>query len=375
MNSSVRYHLLDACARGLPAKSPEMNTVVIYSPGHLGDILHEVPMLRRLREGNPDAMLIWLVGPWSEALARRYAGLADEIHVFGPNLPPFTRGKREWRQGLWTQWRLALALRRKGVDVLVGAADPVARFLANAICPRLWIGVGEWRPPRVRKSIRTCFHPYEKDRYEADALADLLREIGIESKVDHLEYQVTADEEQTAADFLQAEGVDPVVPLVILAPGSGWQGKNWLPERYGEVADWLRREKSCQMAWVGTREELALVPAGASGDFNWMGKTPLPLLVAVMARARMFVGNDGGLMHFAAAMDVPTVTIWGPTSPGKWGPKGPLHRQIRKVESCAGCIYWDYRESCRHDHRCMKAVTTLDVLDAIESVWSNEAQF
>ena len=91
----------------------------------------------------------------------------------------------------------------------------------------------------------------------------------------------------------------------------------------------------------------------------------LALLAAVMERARLFVGNDGGLLHLAAAMDVPTVSIWGPTSPGKWGPQGAIHRQIRKVEHCDGCIYWDYREICRHDHACMKAVAPEDVQAAI----------
>ena len=119
------------------------------------------------------------------------------------------------------------------------------------------------------------------------------------------------------------------------------------------------------MAWVGGPGEEPLVPKSRDRDFNGVGKTALPLLAAVMERARLFVGNDGGLLHLAAAMDVPTVSIWGPTSPGKWGPQGAIHRQIRKVEHCDGCIYWDYREICRHDHACMKAVAPEDVQAAI----------
>ena len=113
---------------------------------------------------------------------------------------------------------------------------------------------------------------------------------------------------------------------------------------------------------------VAAVPADRAIDFNWIGKTPLPLLAAVLARADLFVGNDGGLLHLAAALDVPTVSIWGPTSPGKWGPKGPIHRQSRKVERCEGCIYWDYRETCRHDHACMQAVAVQEVQAAINEL-------
>ena len=137
-----RYNALDRAARLLPPPVRAAAARVVYTPGHLGDVLHAVPMLKALRHGKPEAKIIWLVGPWSAALARRYAGLVDEIRIFGPNLPNYARGRREWRQSAWRQWRLALDLRRNGVDVLVGPMDGVGRFLANALCPRLWTGIG-----------------------------------------------------------------------------------------------------------------------------------------------------------------------------------------------------------------------------------------
>jgi len=363
-----RYPLLDLCARWRSFSKKERNAIVVYSPGHLGDILHVVPMLKALREGKPNAKIIWLVGPWSEALAHRYEGLVDEIRIFGPNLPQYTRGKREWCQSAWRQWWMAMALRGEGVEILIAPANGVGRFLANAVCPEHWVGIGDWRPRRVRPEVRTTFQPYEKDRYEADAWTGLLQPLGIEAKVDHLDYAVTSDERQAASDFLKAEGVDSTRPLALIAPGSGWSGKNWRPERFAAVADWLGHQKGFQVAWVGGESEQKLIPASRTDDFNWLGKTSLPLLTAVMETAKLFVGNDGGLLHFAAAVDLPTVSIWGPTRPGKWGPKGERHRQIRKVEQCDGCIYWDYRESCHHDHKCMKAVSIKEVQSAIESI-------
>lgn len=362
-----RYLFLAECARRL-RPVPRGNAIVVCTPGHLGDVLHVVPMLKALRQSKPAAKIVWLVGPWSEVLARRYAACVDEIRVFGPNLPPYTRGKREWRQSLWRQWRMALALRAEGVDVFIGPMDGVGRFLANAICPRIWIGIGDRRPPRVRGEIETVVQPYEKDRYEADALCERLAPLGIAASAPRLEYAVVPGEQIAADVFLKAEKVDMARPLVLIAPGSGWRGKNWLPERFGEVAEWLAKEKDFQIAWVGGSGEKSLVPAVRASDFMWTGKTPLPLLAAVMERTQLLICNDGGLLHLAAALNVPTVSIWGPTSPGKWGPKGPLHRQVRKVERCEGCIYWDYRETCRHNHACMQAVAVQDVQVAISEL-------
>lgn len=368
MGERVRYRLLGGLARKLPRREGSKGIVALYSPGHLGDVLHAVPMLKMLRAGRPDSKIIWLVGPWSEELARRYARHVDEIRVFGPNLPPYVRGKREWSQSAWRQWHMAMALRREGVEVLIGPMDAVGRFLANAICPRHWIGIGDRRPPRVRPEIQTHVQCYEKDRYEADALCGLLKPLGIEGHADRLEYAVTPEEEEFAEHFRRAEGVVLNRSLALIAPGSGWGGKNWFPERFGAVAEWLVAEKGFQVAWVGGPGEEPLVPKGRDRDLNWVGKMSLPFLAAMMKGARLFIGNDGGLLHLAAALDVPTVSIWGPTSPGKWGPKGPIHRHLRKVERCEGCIYWDYREICRHDHACMKAVPAGEVQNAIEEV-------
>lgn len=363
-----RYPALDFAARRLPVPAARGDVWAVFTPGHLGDVLHAVPMLRALRNARPETKIFWLVGPWSRELAQRYAQLVDEIRIFGPNLPNYVRGKREWRQSAWSQWRQALDLRRLGPDVLIAPLDAPGRFLANAACPRIWVGIGERRPPRVRPDIATVVQPYEKDRYEADAWCGLLEPLGIAARAERLEYEATPEERRAAEDFLKSAGVNVERPLVLIAPGSGWSGKNWLPERFGEVAAWLSTERNAQIAWIGGPEEAALVPAARAGDFHWFGQVPLPVLAAVLPRARVFVGNDGGLLHFAAAQGVPTVSIWGPTSPGKWGPKGEHHRQIRKVERCKGCIYWDYRETCRHDRICMKAIEVNDLKEAIRAV-------
>ena len=363
----LRYAILGEMARCLPI-APSGSTLLVSSPGHLGDILQSIPMLKALREGCPSLKIIWLVGPWSKELAERYKAYVDEIRILGPNLPPYTRGRSEWRQGVVRQWEEVVGLRREKIETLIAPADGFGRYLANAVCPRLWVGIGEWRSPRIRASIETVFLPYEKDRYEADALCRCLKPLGIDAHADRLEYAVTEEERLAAGRFWAAQRMDSLKPLALIAPGSGWPGKNWMPERFGELAEWLSDGKRYQVAWVGGRGEEPLVPSQRHADANWVGKTSLPLMAALMERASLFVGNDGGAMHFAAALDVPTVTAWGPTNPGKWGPKGSIHRQVRRMERCAGCVYWDWRASCRHDRACMTAIRVAEMKAAVEFV-------
>lgn len=374
---SARYYLLDALARRWPARRGAGDALVVYSPGHLGDMLQTVPMMRRLRREWPGRKIVWLVAPWSETLARRYEKFSDDICVFTPMQNVLLRNYARGRQGLWRQWKILMDLRRHGVEDLISTlpVNSIARFVANALLPKRWIGVDDRRPPRVHPLIRTEFFPYEKARHEAEFLLGMLKPMGVVSEEEDaaLSYEVTDAERNEAAAFLKAEGVREDRPLVLVAPGSGWNGKNWPAVRFGEVAARLTREGRVQVAWTGGTGEAGLFPASRQGhDFDWMGRLSLSLLAAVMERAALWVGNDSGPMHLAAAIGCPTVSLWGPTDPRKWGPHGEIHRAIRKRERCPDCIY-GYRQMCeKPNHDCMTAIDVDEVAALCAAVLRGE---
>lgn len=371
-----RYHILDALARRLPAPPappPGAPTAaVVFTPGHLGDILHAAPMLRALRDARPGWHVAWLVGPWSLALAQAYASLVAEIIPFAPDHLSYHRGDARLRQSAAAQWRLAMRLRRLAPALFLTTANesPEARWLANALRPALWSGMGDHRPPRLHPSIQTHFTPYAGDTHEALAKLSLLRPLGIEPDpaVATLFYPLAPDLRDSADSFLSAERVDPARPLVLISHGSGWPGKNWPLDRYLALARWLAGEKRAQVAWLGTSAEAAALPPSARPlpGLDWMGRLSLSLLAAVMARATVWVGNDTGPMHLAAAAGCPTLSLWGPTEPAKWAPRGPAHRHIRLHPRCPGCTYWDPAARClRPTHECMEAIPLSQVQSAL----------
>ena len=71
-------------------------------------------------------------------------------------------------------------------------------------------------------------------------------------------------------------------------------------------------------------------------------------------------------MHLAAAAGCPTVSLWGPTEPGKWAPRGEKHRYIRRMERCPGCEYWNPAKHClQPNHACMEAISVEEVEEAV----------
>jgi ADP-heptose:LPS heptosyltransferase len=265
-----------------------------------------------------------------------------------------------------------MRLRRRAPAAFISTANesPEARWLANMLRPALWTGMGDRPPPRVHRSIEVRFTPYDKDAPEALAKLSLLRPLGIDPgpSAGGLFYPLSADARADASDFLSAEGIDSARPLVLLSHGSGWPGKNWPLDRYLDLARRLTAGNRAQVAWLGTPAEAAALPPGARPlpGLDWMGRLPLPLLAAVMARATAWVGNDTGPMHLAAAVGCPTLSLWGPTEPAKWAPRGPPHRHIRLHPRCSGCTYWDPASRClRPTHECMEAIATDLVMSAL----------
>jgi heptosyltransferase-2 len=96
------------------------------------------------------------------------------------------------------------------------------------------------------------------------------------------------------------------------------------------------------------------------------GETTLPELIGVISRCRLFLTNDSGPMHLAAAQGIPVVAVFGPTDWRETAPVGTLHEIVREGVECAPC---KLRE-CHIDHVCMKKVTVDRVFDAVRSVWA-----
>jgi heptosyltransferase-1 len=122
--------------------------------------------------------------------------------------------------------------------------------------------------------------------------------------------------------------------FAIINPGAGWQAKCWPAERYGQVARGVARMGIRCLVNCGPGEEVAANDVmAASGGSAVVRQFSIGQLIAITRRARLFVGGDTGPMHLAAALRVPVVGIFGPTSPSRNGPYGTAAEVLRNPES------------------------------------------
>jgi heptosyltransferase-3 len=116
-----------------------------------------------------------------------------------------------------------------------------------------------------------------------------------------------------------------------LHPGSGDAKKNWPREKFEGLAGRLKGE-GCAVRWVlGPAEEEFSLPKGSEAWRN----VPLPELASLLSVCEVFVGNDSGIAHLAAAVGCPTVALFGASDPDIWAPYGPIVQVIKAPRTLA----------------------------------------
>jgi ADP-heptose:LPS heptosyltransferase len=257
----------------------------------LGDLLTAVPALRALRRGCPGHDLV-LAAPAALDPLVRLAGVAER-RCDASGLAPLV-----WQGGAPD---VAVNLHGRGPQShrLLGALSP--RRLVAFGCPAAGHAGPEWRD----------------DEHERDRWCRLVRE-GL---------LVPADPADLA---LRRPASQPAAPgAVVVHPGAAYPARRWPADRFAEVARVLV-DGGHEVVVTGGADEVALAGevaagAGLTARAVLAGRTDLPALSAQVASARLVVCGDTGVAHLATAFGTPSVLLFGPTPPARWGPpaEGP----------------------------------------------------
>jgi heptosyltransferase-2 len=308
-----------------------------------------LPALRAIRGRYPEAHIAILAKPWVAAL---YEGERSVDTVIPLDL------KARWKQ--------ALGLRGEKFDLAVlfpnSFESALLVFLTGA---RRRIGYArDGRAPLLTDAIATP-RSGEIPRHERFYYLELLRRAGLMDTLP-ANPEIHLDGADEAAErgrrIFGTRGVK--LPVLGVSPGAAYgSAKRWLPERFAEAAARLADSVGGSVAVFGSAGERAMCAevAAACAAHNFAGATTLREFIDMVAACRLFLTNDSGAMHIAAALGVPSVTVFGPTDEAATGPCGANARIVREPVDCAPC---KLRE-CPIDHRCMTRVTVESVVAAV----------
>ncbi len=141
-----------------------------------------------------------------------------------------------------------------------------------------------------------------------------------------------------------------------------------MPEHFAEVATAISEKTKRKWTLIGTDKDKAIgeTIASALGEncTNRIGQTTMDELISELRSCRALLTNDTGTMHLAALLGLPVVAVFGSTGPALTGPVGNGHVIVRHHVECSPC----FLRECPIDFRCMKEVTTQQVVDAMMSI-------
>ncbi len=174
-------------------------------------------------------------------------------------------------------------------------------------------------------------------------------------------------EKQKKVDGILAEaGVDFAKPLVAIHPGAGRVQKLWNISGFVEVVDWLTLQ-GCQVVFVGGPDEVEraelVMEQLARPAISFAGKLSLGELFPLLVRSAVFLGNDSGPMHMAAAMGTPVVAMFSYADEHKWGPRADHFVVLRGQDVCTPCI----KKKCS-EPRCITSLSPDLVKEALASL-------
>ena len=197
--------------------------------------------------------------------------------------------------------------------------------------------------------------------------------LGIDNTNQQPRFVIPQEEKEKAALFLQQEGIDIERDIICLQPFSLRQYKELAPEKYVQLIQWLRATHDAQIIITGSPTERERATAIArccdAGVWNLTGKTSINLYGAVLSLCRLFIGVDSAGQHIAAAADVPTVIIYGPSQAEAWAPRGEQHLIVQKDLPCVPCR----RMGCDDTERseCLETLPLEEIIPAIQKQMQN----
>lgn len=162
-----------------------------------------------------------------------------------------------------------------------------------------------------------------------------------------------------------------------VAPGSGHAKKNWPLGHYYEVSRALAWQYRLQVVWLAGPVEASLIaylkPLAAAQGQVLLADAPLAQVAAALSRCRLFLGNDSGLSHLAAALGGPRVLVlFGPTDPAVWAPAGPGVRVLSGVCPQAPCARgFLLREISCPQQQCLEDLSPARVMEIAGAILSS----
>jgi heptosyltransferase-2 len=356
--------IIKIMGKASPIPFSDAKKILIRSANWVGDAVMSLPAINSVRLSFPRAEIFILAKPWVAEIFQKNP-VVDQVYFFqSPGI----------HQGLRGKWRLARQLKEEGFElaILLQNAFEAALISFLAGIPRRagyntdGRGFMLTHPVALRKEI-------EKG-HQVDYYLEMVESLGFQRAKRIPSLQVSAERREEAGRMLQSFRLQESQRVVGISPGATYgSAKQWYPERYAELADRIARNLGARILMFGSEGDKKVALQVRQNTriplIDLTGVTTLGQAMALISYCGLFITNDSGLMHVAAALGVPVIAIFGSTNPERTGPVGEVCRVVRKPIPCAPCL----KTECPEDRRCMGLISVDEVYEEVKTILSSKS--
>jgi heptosyltransferase-2 len=342
--------------------------ILIRATNWVGDAIMALPALRAVRKRFPEAEIAIVARPYVADISRDQA-ICDQLIAYDP---------KGLHSGISGRERLASELRAQKFDValLLQNAFDAAWLAWRANIPERIGYARDGRSFLLTKAVLLPKHG-EIPAHEKFYYLELLRRAGWLDSMPNEEFislSIPEEKRQSADEFLYKSGVRRGALRIAIGAGASYgSAKCWPPPRFAKVANRLQSEADADVILFGTSAEAGVAAAISvemqQPPIDLTGKTAIADLPALLSQCHLFIGNDSGAMHVAAAVGLPVVAVFGPTDSEGTAPVTPRCTIVQQKPYCSPC----FLRRCPTDHRCMTAITA-GMVEAAARPWLSSIQ-
>ncbi len=294
----------------------DIHKILFITLSNLGDIILTTPVLEKLHDEFPEAIIDVITGP---------AG--KEIFMRHPAVERVEEHKKS--QSLTGRASQALELRRRKYDIVVDLKRSLIPYLAGAKYGSSLMSI-------MFRGQRTEDRGQKIHKREEHLLK--LRGLVAEPFLNNRFFMPISNEERKFADELMGS---EWIRTVVINPGAKSHLKRWAAEKYANLADKILTELKCRVFLSGNDDDSKVVKKVLSHVttpvLDICSRTSIGALAEVMKRADLVITNDSAPLHIASAVNVPTVAIFGPSDETKYGPLASASKIVKPLVACRPC--------------------------------------
>lgn len=344
-----------------PIDWTNVRKVLVVKLRSIGDTVLATPSLTALRRFLPDARIDILLEDWVAPLLEGFDAVDNVIAVKPGNL-----------SRLSTMWKL----RREGYDVAFNLhGGTTSTFFTAASGAGHRVGYAEYQYSFLYNHLYSSAADFWKTpkTHSAEQQLALLGFAGVPvNDRPPSRLPVTSKSAEGIDLLLHSYGIDEG-GIALIHPAAAFTTKQWSPQNFARVAEFVEKQGLFPVMVVAPGEKGVIdeIASSTKSMLRGFSDLSLPEITALASRADLFVGNDSGIAHIAAAVNTPTVVIFGSSNRDHWRPwTGAPSEFVFEPFDCQPCPGYE----CKRfgTPRCINSVTVEQVIGAIDRLLSSE---